>query len=451
MSKRYWTYRGDSLAVLATLPAGHVDSIVTDPPYELGFMGKGWDKSGIANNVDLWKECFRVLKPGGYLLAFGGTRTYHRMACAVEDAGFEIRDCVGWLYGQGFPKSLNIAQAIDKAQRGAPQGGPDPEKRGTGDVPDRIALAMGGKDGGAPSGLTDNYADYVPQTDDAKKWDGWGTALKPSWEPIIVARKPLDGTVVNNVLTYGTGGLNIDACRIAGEPVPINKLERWTGFGEMERPKYQQTTNNDGRWPANIVHDGSEDVLAIFPDTGKSAGGRIGKKASSSVNNVPTGTYHAGDPGYGDSGSAARFFYCAKVSRREREAGCDHLPAKTAGEVTGGREAHSAGLNSPRAGAGRMSQETRNTHPTVKPIALMRHLVRLVTPPDGVVLDPFMGSGTTGCAAMLEERDFIGIDMTEEYVTIANARLDYWREHDQDFEPVSKPLDMPTKPMLDLD
>jgi len=407
---------GDSLVVMKTLPDNSLDSIVTDPPYHLttgkkggsgeasasdatpygrhkittGFMGKAWDGGDVAFRVELWKEVYRIAKPGAHLLAFGGTRTYHRLACAIEDAGWEIRDCIMWVYGSGFPKSLNVGA-------------------------------------------------------------GWGTALKPAWEPIIVARKPLTQTVAKNIQEYGTGALNIDACRVSGEAVPINKLDGWSGFGELKQPDYTQEINDKGRWPANLIHDGSDEVTQLFPDTGKSTGGRIGKKENSYVDNAPTGQYEKGDPGYGDSGSAARFFYCAKVSRREREAGCDTLPAKTAGEATGGRQEGSAGLQSPRAGASRTSAGVHNDHPTVKPIALMRYLIRLVTPRHGTVLDLFMGSGTTGCAAVLEGANFVGIDLEQHHVDIAEARIAYWQTHPYEDANEKKPLDSAPTCALPLD
>jgi site-specific DNA-methyltransferase (adenine-specific) len=228
MSTSQVLVRGDCVETMRTLPDASIDAVVCDPPYELSFMGKAWDATGVAFRVETWREVWRVLKPGGYLLAFGGTRTYHRMTCAIEDAGFEIRDCLSYQYGSGFPKSLSVSSAIDKAARGTPQGSTkgDPLKRGKGTLPPREVFAKGGKDGGATTGLTDDYDAYVPATDAARRWSGWGTALKPAWEPIVVARRPLEGTVAANVLKYGTGALNIDACRVDGD---------------------------GGRWPANVL------------------------------------------------------------------------------------------------------------------------------------------------------------------------------------------------------
>jgi len=325
-----------------------VDSVVTDPPYDLtsrrpggrseatrgavmgGFMGMKWDGSGVAFDPETWIEALRVLKPGGHLLAFGGTRTHHRLMCAIEDAGFELRDTIMWVYGSGFPKSKNL----------------------------------GGK------------------------WAGWGTALKPAWEPIIVARKPLIGTVAENVLAHGTGAINVDACRIkgaAGNGVwgSSNKTvdpDR-TFVGSPHASEFRTERNEAGRWPANLIHDGSDEVLACFPQ------------------------------------NEDRFFYCAKASRQDRNDGCEDLPEKTGGMVSNTSGQHitrrDGGAPGPRA----------NHHPTVKPTDLMRYLCRLVTPPSGIVLDPFMGSGSTLKAAELEGFDAIGIDIDAQYVAIASARI----------------------------
>jgi len=371
--------KGNCIELLATLPDNSVDSIVTDPPYGLSFMGKSWDgpagmlgqiatgdekrgayayggshSRGYIDNDNLafqawtteWAiQALRVLKPGGHLLAFGGSRTYHRLASAVEDAGFEIRDQIMWLYGSGFPKSLDISKAIDKNEghwRGkhgetttsnGAMSGPNYERTPKGD----------------------------PITPEAQQWQGWGTALKPAHEPIVVARKPLISTVATNVLTYGTGALNIDGSRV-GE-----------GGGTKDTPTGEGSKKNDvfgvygacetkpvdglGRWPANVIHDGSEEVFEYF-------------------------------------GESQRFFYCAKASKSERNAGLEGLP---------------------------------NFHPTVKPIALMRYLVKLVTPPNGTVLDPFLGSGTTAVAAILEGFNWMGCEMTEDYWPIIEARV-AWAE-----------------------
>jgi site-specific DNA-methyltransferase (adenine-specific) len=367
---------GDSLEMLKSLDADSVDAAVTDPPYGLKFMGKKWDHN--VPSVELWREIFRVLKPGGHLLSFGGTRTYHRMVVNIEDAGFEIRDQIQWLYGSGFPKSHNISKAIDKAA-GA-KGKRGPMKRGG----ERLArLEDGKRDGEGKWGDESGRSPYttLPETPEAKQWDGWGTALKPANEPICLARKPFKGTVAANVLKHGTGALNIDGCRVEGEKgVPASlSNEGLHGFktgGDMARKAIQ-----NGRWPANVIHDGSEEVLACF----------------------------------GDAESAARFFYCAKPSKKERNAGCEGLDK---------REVYTEDTPTPQ--RDKRQQVTRgNFHPTVKPIALMRYLCRLVTPPNGTVLDPFMGSGSTGCAAALEGFGFIGIEREAEYIEIAKARIEH--------------------------
>lgn len=310
-------FEGDCLSVLKGLPDDSVDSIVTDPPYGLSFMGNKWDYD--VPSVEIWRECLRVLKHGGHLLAFAGSRTYHRMAVNIEDAGFEIRDQIMWVYGSGFPKSHNIGKAVDKK--------------------------LGNE-----------------RTKGTSKWEGWGSALKPAHEPIVVARKPLIGTIVENVLEHGTGGLNIDGCRIGtdddlnGGAYAQNGTQRDDGWG-MQRGKAGEYAQPLGRFPANFIHDGSDEVVSLFPES-------------------------------------ARFFYCAKASKQEKHLGVDES----------------------------------NIHPTVKPVDLMKYLCRLVTPPQGVVLDPFMGSGTTGIAAKVEGFDFIGIEMNAEYLEIAEGRIGHWVE-----------------------
>ena len=385
---------GDCRAVMGSLPACSVDAIVTDPPYELGFMSRKWDSSGIAYDVEVWRQALRVLKPGGHLIAFGGTRTYHRMACAIEDAGFEIRDCVQWWYATGFPKSLDVSKAID-AHLGATR-----EVVGTRDV-SRIMSGSGDMVGGIVRSGT------VTVTAAATAAVGLGTALKPAVEPAVLARKPLGGTVAECVMAHGTGALNIDGCRIgwaseedkAAEAAAAQRVSH-TSWSEQSPSTFTRSGDLDasvnryvassqqGRWPANLIVD--EHVAAVL------------------------------DAQYG----ASRFFYVPKPDGTERDAGLDDMPRATGGEATG-RKDGSAGLNSPRAGAcaggGR-----RNTHPTVKPIDLMRYLCRLVTPRGGVVLDPFVGSGTTGCAAALEGFGFVGIDLEPQHIEIARRRIAWW-------------------------
>ena len=407
---------GDCLEMLRSMPDCSVDSIVTDPPYGLSFMGKKWDYD--VPGVEVWAECLRVLKPGGHLLAFSGTRTQHRMAVRIEDAGFEIRDMIAWVYGSGFPKSLDVSKAIDKNNgevgrllrftewmrttgltskqideaTGTNMGGHYLTAKSQPAIPTRRLWAklrplcghvpewvdelverieaerevvgkhktdMGGLGGERLGQAGGNIT--APATDAAKQWEGWGTALKPALEPITVARKPLVGTVAENVLQHGTGAINVDGGRVEG-----------------------------GRWPANFIHDGSEEVVGLFPMT---KSGKMVPQHTRTTNGSPNGIYgkfdkeHPLSETYGDSGSAARFFYCAKASKADR------------GE--------------------------NNHHPTVKPTDLMRYLCRLVTPPGGVVLDPFMGSGSTGKAAALEGFNFIGIEREAEYVAIAQARINH--------------------------
>ena len=393
---------GDCIELMRTLPDNSVDAVVTDPPYGLSFMGKKWDYD--VPSVEVWAECLRVLKPGGHLLAFAGTRTQHRMAGRIEDAGFEIRDMIAWVYGSGFPKSLDVSKAIDKA---AGVRGHD----GVG----FNAAGIGKSNGG--SKFRSDHPEYVKPsgiTDAARQWQGWGTALKPALEPITVARKPLIGTVAENVLQHGTGALNVDGCRV-GDTVETWPTSRSYAPGQIEPGGKGNTQATGavppGRWPANLIHDGSEEVVGLFPTE---AGAFAPVPRAQRTNNV-YGSFDAfGDDGAsfrGDTGSAARFFYCAKASAADRDAGVAGV-AGVAGGMSGRRD-------------GSMGSVTmrKNTHPTVKPTKLMRYLVRLVTPPGGTVLDPFMGSGSTGKAAKLEGFNFIGIEREETYVETARARI----------------------------
>lgn len=382
-------FEGDCLSVLKGLPDNSVDSIVTDPPYGLSFMGKKWDYD--VPSVEIWRECLRVLKSGGHLLAFAGSRTYHRMAVNIEDAGFEIRDQIMWVYGSGFPKSHNISKAMDKVA------GAQREIIGN---HNGSGMTKSNVEQGAQNRNVMEWSIYSndPITDKAKQWDGWGSALKPAHEPIVVARKPLIGTIVENVLEHGTGGLNIDGCRIptnGEQPKGSGNSQKNTlAHGDRNALQGGSITPPQGRFPANFIHDGSDEVVSLFP---QSNGGAFPKKS-----NVATGEHYEGGWGNVDNGirtemgdgSAARFFYCAKASQQEKNLGVDES----------------------------------NIHPTVKPVDLMKYLCRLVTPPEGLVLDPFMGSGTTGIAAKVEGFDFIGIEMNAEYLEIAEARIGHWVE-----------------------
>lgn len=418
--------QGDCRQVMATLPESSVDAIVTDPPYELGFMGKGWDRTGVANDVETWRQCLRVLKPGGHLLAFSGTRTQHRMVCAIEDAGFEIRDQAGWMYGSGFPKSLDVSKAIDKAA-GAVR---EVIQRG-----ERSAArpVVEDQSGGKAYRLAGDASVTSPATEAAKQWQGWGTALKPAWEPICVARKPLAKgmSVAANVLAYGTGAINIDGSRIAwasaGDEAEAKAKNAHADFGSGPRENKVfgkddrdrgEAGNYDapGRWPANLLHDGSPEVVALFPGE---AGGQD-KRQGLTPGSRPGGFGGVGsDKGsstpnarlYADDGSAARFFWSPKASASDRHEGLEN-PGH---QFKMGRLPHHAEkVNATGKG---------NHHPTVKPTDLMRYLCRLVTPPGGVVLDPFMGSGSTLKAAELEGFSAIGIELSPEYIAIAQRRI----------------------------
>lgn len=402
---------GDCLEVMRGMADNSVDSIVTDPPYGLSFMGKKWDYD--VPGEDIWRECLRVLKPGGHLLAFAGTRTQHRMAVRIEDAGFEIRDMIAWVYGSGFPKSLDVSKAIDKAA-----GAERMEVIGT---RHRNVKPFDDKNGWNPNDTKGDHAYTAPATDAAKQWQGWGTALKPALEPITVARKPLIGTVAENVLAHGTGAINVDGCRVGSEKITTTNGKGFNGF-------FEGGTNNnggavrEGRWPANLIHDGSDEVKELFPET-----------KSGSINGTYNNTIMAQSNGdrngkpihlefNGDSGSAARFFYCAKASKRDRDEGCEGIEERKSG-MSNGAQKHGDGYDKGQdIGLNRVVAR-RNHHPTVKPTDLMRYLCRLVTPPGGTVLDPFAGSGSTGKACALEGFRFIGIEREMEYCKIAEARI----------------------------
>ena len=422
----YRLYLGDCLDGVGMLEDSSVDSVVCDPPYGLSFMGKRWDYD--VPSVDIWRECYRVLKPGGYLLAFAGTRTQHRMAVRIEDAGFEIRDVIAWVYGSGFPKSHNVSCSIDKMAGHGNRGKAIPTVGNyqAGDV-DQVNRLEGHV-----------VPPYEPKTDDAVKWDGWGTALKPSMEPITVARKPLVGTVAENVLEYGTGAINVDACRVPMDADDFAKLSAGVDKirdrgGSMEGSWKNSSdlsganpANPLGRWPANFIHDGSQEVLDLFPDV--KGGSWVRTDGARHFNNDGKATRPVRSGSDLSNGSAARFFYCSKASKQDKNEGLDEFEEN----YNRGTSTHGNGKSNTRVGNAKERaagithvelQKVKNVHPTVKPTDLMRYLCRLVTQPGGTVLDPFMGSGSTGKAAMLEGFDFIGCEMTEEYYKIAEARI----------------------------
>jgi site-specific DNA-methyltransferase (adenine-specific) len=364
-----------------------IDAVVTDPPYELGFMGKSWDSTGIAYNKDVWKEVLRILKPGGHLLAFGGTRTYHRMACAIEDAGFEIRDMMQWIYSQGFPKSYDISKGIDKKL------GKTREVIGVSDKQPSGFIRHGRDDEeiffGVDAKRTPAFI-TAPASDEAKQWSGWGTALKPANEPIVLARKPLsEKTVADNVMRWGTGGINIDDSRIGTEERTFLSKGIRPGSHNIVGDDWTGNQGNKtvvGRFPANVLLDESaaailDEQSGISKSIRSMRGVGMTENAIFKTNNPGFNTMR----GFNDSGGASRFFYCAKASKKERGEG--------------------------------------NIHPTVKPISLMEYLVKLVTREGQTVLDPFMGSGSTGVACKNTNRNFIGIELDETYYNIAKERI----------------------------
>jgi len=496
---------GDCLEQMRAMEPNSVDAIVCDPPYGLEFMGKQWDSfrgsnsgitppkkksAGISKNgapvfspnrrnqkcpdcnkwaydhpgrkceCGGWKhaaqlmysngfqafsyewavEALRVAKPGAHLVAFGGTRTFHRLACAIEDAGWEIRDTLSWMYGSGFPKSLDVSKAMDKAA------GAEREEIGR----KRAGIGRNSRNGSEFVGYVPNedekdVAITAPATDAAKQWAGWGTALKPGWEPIILARKPLAGTVAKTVSEYGTGALNIDGCRI-GAPENVGKT--WTRGGNQRGASLTTNTSGEhqyveahpaGRWPANVVLSHAPEcngdcvpscpVRLLDEQSGATRPGHV-PRTGKTVSMFGPNNHAAGESnnGYGDTGGASRFYYTAKASRREREAGLEGMPRKFAATMGDGIGAREHSPNEPRAYVG-------NVHPTVKPLALMRWLCRLVTPPGGVILDPFTGSGSTGCAAVLEGFRFLGIEQEAEYVAIAERRIAHWAGTVADTQP----------------
>jgi site-specific DNA-methyltransferase (adenine-specific) len=428
---------GDSLEVLKKMKDNRIDALITDPPYGISFMNKKWDYQ--IPPVELWEEVYRVMKPGAYGLVACGTRTQHRMAVNLEDAGFIIRDIVAWVYGQGFPKSHDVSKAIErKLTTGSSNtkdfgklSGEKLERGGWGISKMNKTHGYRGKDYTHETKQTNRLGKLEPTTEEAKKWMGWGTALKPAMEMWTLIMKPIsEKTIAENLLEWEVGAINIDACRVPSEPIPVNKLEEWSGFGQKERPDYEQEMNTQGRWPANLLHDGSEEVVELFPET---KSGKMTSKHTRHTDGSPVGIYGKFDVNHplsetiGDSGSAARFFYCAKASKSEKDAGLNELPDRVVG-----------GLQCPvdqsmLTGSGNVRNNIRkNTHTTVKPIELMKYLVTLITPPGGKVLDPFMGSGTTGIACGKLGFNFIGIDLEEEYVEIAKKRIEYHTKESED-------------------
>jgi len=370
--------QGDCLTQLQNLEPNSVDSIVTDPPYGLGFMGKEWDS--LPPGQEVFEQCLRVLKPGGHLLCFGGTRTYHRMAVAVEDAGFEIREQLQWVYSEGFPKSHNIGAAVDKIQG------------------NERAVAGYDQSGSKRNSMSGNFTGgNYKITQGHSEWEGWHTALKPSHEPIVMARKPIEKglSIAQNCLKWGVGAINVDGCRV-GTDENLNggaysgntkKLQNKI-YGQYNKCNPEDYKQPSGRFPANLIHDGSPEVVGLFPfrSSGGGNGNRRGHGPSYGDNTY--GNYNPKKTTNGippDSGSAARFFYSPKAKKKERL--------------------------------------TFNNHPTVKPVSLMQYLVRLITPAGGTCLDPFAGSGTTALACMKEGRSYILIDADSQSLDIARRRL----------------------------
>lgn len=499
-NEQYKLYQGNMLDMLEVIEPNTIDSIITDPPYELNFMGKGWDNSGIAFQPDTWKKCFDVLKPGGYLLAFGGSRTFHRIACAIEDAGFEIRDTIMWLYGSGFPKSMDISKSLDKrngrtskefvefgkylkekrgnisqteirklfpSKNGTLTGNASnwelgkniptleqykilKEKLGLDDrfdwlveieeakrevIGTKKSLALPINDQLKGWGEKREYNITIPATDLAKQWQGWGTALKPSFEPIIVARKPFKSSLVDNVIEYGVGGINIDECRVGNEERTYKGMSKHKpeGAGTFRDDNWTPKdieVNVSGRFPANTIltYDETDfdEVCGGFPNTKSTYNKDSKHETTIHRENADTLKYgyktRIDSSSYNDSGSASRYFYCAKASKKDRDEGLDNFEEE---KVNDGR-------NTPIDNAFQRGETLRkNTHPTVKPTELMQYLVRLITPNGGTILDPFNGSGSTGKAVMYENRErnknykYIGIELTEEYLPISKARIEY--------------------------
>jgi hypothetical protein len=402
--------QGDCRKAMAEMPAESFHAIVTDPPYELGFMGKKWDNSGIAYDKTVWIESLRVLKPGGYLLAFGGSRTYHRLACAIEDAGFEIRDMIEWIYGQGFPKSLDVSKAMDKDVGAVRKVIGTIRKTHIGGSVENANLGWQRPSHYDSSGEVKKTMEITEaETADAKLWRGYGTALKPAHEPICVARKPLIGTVVENIRLHGTGAINIDGCRIGMSDSTVRPDGKQKHGSSSHSPAHGTNWNGDGlsggnelgRFPSNLILD-SDAAAALDEQSGHLQSGQpCGSKRAA---NQIFGKFENKDfpvTGFGDAGGASRFFYTAKASGTDR-----------GNQVKGAMPLF-----------GVDEEKWRNSHPTVKPQALMRYLLKLVCPPGSHVLDPFFGSGTTGVAAKELGIDCTGIELLAEHIAIINERL----------------------------
>jgi len=422
---------GDNIESLKKLPDNSIDSIVSDPPYGLSFMGKKWDYD--VPSVDFWKEVYRVLKPGGHVLSFGGTRTYHRMVVNIEDAGFEIRDQIMWLYGSGFPKSLNIGKAVQKL---------------SGDIE-----VIGKAKGAGTPGNTYINTDLKSEIDLIRidnEWEGWGTSLKPANEPICVARKPLsEKSVAENVLKWGTGGINIDGCRVNfnGDKPKECELVDFRGDGSQmnlnasgkERKTIEDRNyipNEEGRFPANIILDEIAGEL-LDEQSGITKTNHKGNKTDKGIVGGVNGFGRGTEVARCDKGGASRFFYQAKVSKAERNMGLDDFEATTTGGKGHGLDRRCSHCNTSMLKPEDCKCEEpnwitpakKNTHPTVKPVSLMAYLCRLVTPPNGIVLDPFMGSGSTGIAARLEGFRFLGMEMDKDYFKIAESRIENYEKY----------------------
>lgn len=452
---------GDCLDILKGMPDNYVDSIVTDPPAGIGFMNKEWDHH--KGGRDYWigwvkliaAECLRVIKPGGHALVWSLPRTEHWTATAWEDGGWEVRDKVVHIFGTGFPKSLNIGKSLDKSAGAVREVvGIDQSAVRVNSERNHVSgqvAALGLK--GAGSGVI-----TAPATDDAKKWDGWGTALKPAYESWVLLRKPLEGTVAANTLKHGVGGINIDACRVptedglsggrnSGSCKASNDgwnrpyMQDAAYLANMAEESKQRTEKAEclGRFPANITHDGSEEVLEVFPSTVSKSSGGSGEKSMGALGKNVLGSYaldRLGDNagGLGDSGTPARFFYCPKASSKDRNEGCDALDLHEAKDTYGDGLSSATKVRTAEQEVNGVSRDMRhNHHPTVKNVELMKYLCRLITPPSGLLLDPFMGSGSTLKAALLEGFRCVGIEKEAEYMAIAEKRCEHAHKASEHF------------------